>query len=129
MAIDGARLYEAVLFDLCLCRLSEAGRWVAAHLSTAGTEPCPAESHSCEAGARSNEYLALQARRRSMLDVEPGQHGMSIRCRKHGVSNVVRLTAVLMVARTCSRVRTHGRGRPWRCGVGSQAHRAPSAAP
>ena len=73
-----------------------------------------------------NEYLALQARRRSML-VEPGQHGMSIRCRKTGRSNVERLTAVLMDARTCSRVRTHGRGR--RCGVGSQAHRAPSAAP
>jgi hypothetical protein len=57
--------------------------------------------------------------------VQPGQHGMSIRCRKQARSNVERLTAVLMVARTCSRVRTHGRGR--RCGVGSQAHAAPSA--
>jgi hypothetical protein len=43
---------------------------------------------------------------------------------KHAVSNVERLTAVHMDARTCSRVRAHGRGR--RCGVGSQAHGAPS---
>ena len=50
---------------------------------------------------------------------------MSIRCRKTGRSNVERLTAVLMDARTCSRVRTHGRGR--RCGVGSQGHGGPSS--
>jgi hypothetical protein len=47
---------------------------------------------------------------------------MSIKFTKHAVSNVERLTAVRMVARTCSRVRTHGRGR--RCGGGSQARRA-----
>ena len=44
--------------------------------------------------------------------VEPGQHGLSIRFTKHGGSNVERLTAVHMVARTCSRVRTHHCG-PW----------------
>ena len=52
---------------------------------------------------------------------------MSIRCRKTGRSNVERLTAVHMDARTCSRVRTHGRGR--RCGVGSQGYGGPFAPP
>ena len=42
-----------------------------------------------------------------------------------GRVDVERLTAVLMDARTCSRVRTHGRGR--RCGVGSQGHGGPSS--
>jgi hypothetical protein len=51
--------------------------------------------------------------------VEPGQHGLSVTPTRHGESNVERLTAVRMVARTCSRVRTHGRGR--HCGVGPSA--------
>jgi len=54
--------------------------------------------------------------------VDPEQHGMSIRFPEQGVSIVERLTAVHMDARTCSRVRAHGRGR--RCGGGSQARRA-----
>ena len=92
---------------------------MAAHLLIAGTEMPGSGSTmlDVERISGSPKRSAERARRAGAawdVDQVPGA----------GRVDVERLTAVLMVARTCSRARTHGRGR--RCGVGSQAHRAPS---
>jgi len=109
-AIDGARLWGP---PANVCGQDEITRPVAAHLLTAGILRPKAGRATPELLLRScsPKRSAERARRAGAawdVDQVPGA----------GRVDVERLTAVLMDARTCSRVRTHGRGR--RCGVGSQ---------
>ena len=83
-----------------------------AHLPTAGTESAGPTSTSAFCASSSDSSKPSQSRRRSAL-VEPALMG----CRSGPLSTacqylpvVERTTAVRMVARRCSRVRTHGRG-------------------